>query len=348
MPQNPNAPKIDFHAGPGTGQEVGVMFAFIAIFVILTFGYLAFWKMANKKNEARERDRRQALHEKMAASGDKKYLDEPVNEKKVDRDSAANEGYSSSIHELLTARDTKTLVHEISLILACEALSTTLSTQQGGIVGPSPHPPPTSLNHLSSTTADLVAPQDTTPLSHTYTTTHTTPSVCLVPILRSGLAMLEAFQLLLPATSPAISIHHLGLYREPSTLQPVEYYNNLPYHKPSSQPASQTDSNGSSVPEIAILLDPVIATGGTASAAIQTLLEWGVMKVVLVAVVGNEDGVRRAAGEAEMYNEGEGAGGADKEVEIWVGAVDEGLNDRGMIKPGLGDVGDRLFGTLGK
>ena len=98
------------------------------------------------------------------------------------------------------------------------------------------------------------------------------------------------------------------------------------------------------MPEIAVLLDPIIATGGTSAAAIQTLLEWGVRKVVVLAVLGTVDGVRRAAGVVvEGGWEGEG-----KEVEVWVGGVDGGLDERGMIRPGVGDVGDRLFGTVGK
>lgn len=88
------------------------------------------------------------------------------------------------------------------------------------------------------------------------------------------------------------------------------------------------------MPEIAIVLDPVIATGGTASAAVQTLMEWGVKRVVVLSVLGGREGVERVAGE-------EG-------VEVWVGAVDEEVDGRGMIRPGLGDVGDRLFGTMGK
>lgn len=123
-------------------------------------------------------------------------------------------------------------------------------------------------------------------------------------------------------------MHHLGLFRDPTSLAPVEYYNNLPSHHPTVPP-----------PPLAILLDPVIATGGTAVAAIQTLLEWGVEKVLLLSVLGSEGGIRRAA------EEGDGGGGA---VEIWVGAVDDRVDVKGMIVPGLGDVGDRLFLTLGK
>ena len=123
-------------------------------------------------------------------------------------------------------------------------------------------------------------------------------------------------------------MHHLGLYREPSTLEPVEYYNNLPNHI--------TSSTSESPSSLAVILDPVIATGGTCAAAIQTLREWGAQRVLVLAVAAALPGVARAAQE---WPEG---------VEIWVAGVDEELTDRGMLKPGLGDVGDRLFLTIGK
>jgi uracil phosphoribosyltransferase len=114
----------------------------------------------------------------------------------------------------------------------------------------------------------------------------------------------------------------------------VEYYNNLPYHKPTGdQPSNSANSSAS---ELAILLDPVIATGGTCAAAIQTLREWGVSRVIVVAVLGAVPGVVRAASE---WPEG---------VEIWIAGLDADVTDMGMIKPGLGDVGDRLFLTIGK
>ena len=171
--------------------------------------------------------------------------------------------------------------------------------------------------------------QAESPLNYPYPTETTTPHVALVPILRSGLGMLEALQILLPDPVP---VHHLGLFREPTSLQPVEYYNNLPYHRPTS-----VNHDPFPIPPIAILLDPVIATGATASAAIQTLLEWGVKKVVVISVLGSDSGLRRAAEE----NGTEG-------VEVWVGGMDGEVDARGMIKPGLGDVGDRLFLTIGK
>lgn len=118
-------------------------------------------------------------------------------------------------------------------------------------------------------------------------------------------------------------MHHLGLFREKISLQPVEYYNNLPQAK-------------SAVAKLAIIVDPVIATGGTAAAAIQTLREWGVERIIMIGILGAAEGVIRAA---EEWSEG---------VEIWMGGVDQALTDQGMINPGLGDVGDRLFLTLGK
>lgn len=133
--------------------------------------------------------------------------------------------------------------------------------------------------------------------------------------------MVDAVQALLPQP---ISVHHLGLYREKATLQPVEYYNNLPQ----SQSTSEVTT--------AILVDPVIATGGTAIAAIQTLREWGVQKVIVLNVITASEGLIRAA---EEWPEG---------TEFWVAAVDTELTDKGMIKPGVGDIGDRLFGTIGK
>jgi uracil phosphoribosyltransferase len=109
-------------------------------------------------------------------------------------------------------------------------------------------------------------------------------------------------------------------------LQPVEYYNNLPYHSEQPDP---------SVEHIAIIIDPIIATGGTAIAAIQTLREWGVTKIIMLSILGALEGVRKAAQEWDK-------------VEIWLGQVDDTLDSNGMIKPGCGDVGDRLFGTKGR
>lgn len=142
--------------------------------------------------------------------------------------------------------------------------------------------------------------------------------------------MVDALQTVLPCPVP---VHHLGLFRDPLSLQPIEYYNNLPFTRPNA--STEPESNPSAA-YLAIILDPVIATGGTAVAAVQTLKEWGVQRVILISVLGCAGGVRKAAGEWP------------EATEVWVGGIDEELNDSGMIKPGLGDVGDRLFLTIGK
>ncbi|KAL7958537.1 PRTase-like protein [Trichoderma compactum] len=196
-------------------------------------------------------------------------------------------------------RDVKSLIHEISLIIACEAISSAIKPVDG--------------------------PKDKTPLGFEYATVVSEPSnICIVPILRSGLGMVEAVQTMLPASVP---IHHLGMYREPSTLDPVEYYNNLPRQNPAPGPEGS---------KLAIIVDPVIATGGTCVAAIQTLREWGARRILVLSVLGAAEGVQKAAAE---WPEG---------TEIWIAGVDKELTDGGMLKPGLGDVGDRLFLTIGK
>lgn len=133
---------------------------------------------------------------------------------------------------------------------------------------------------------------------------------------------------MLPSPVP---VHHLGMYREQSTLAPVEYYNNLPNHIP--DPKNPAAASASS---LAIVVDPVIATGGTCIAAIQTLREWGAKKILVLAVLGAADGVRKAA---EEWPEG---------TELWIAGLDEKLSPKGMLEPGLGDIGDRLFLTVGK
>ncbi|KAI6087218.1 PRTase-like protein [Hypoxylon rubiginosum] len=199
------------------------------------------------------------------------------------------------------SREVKTLVNDIATILGCEALATALTPVDG--------------------------PKDETPIGFEYTTTTVEPqALSIVPILRSGLGMVESIQNLLPEPVP---VHHLGLYREPTTLEPVEYYNNLPHHV--SSPSSETHAAS-----LAIVVDPVIATGGTCAAAIQTLKEWGVKKIVVLSVIAAAEGVKRAA------EEWPGA------VDIWVAGVDAELTPNGMLKPGVGDVGDRLFLTIGK
>ncbi|KAF4582799.1 uracil phosphoribosyltransferase [Ophiocordyceps camponoti-floridani] len=188
------------------------------------------------------------------------------------------------------------LLHQIGLIISCDALASNVSAVDG--------------------------PKDTTPLGFEYTTTTVVPrSMCIVPILRSGLSLVQAVQDILPR---AVPVHHLGLYRDDASRAPVEYYNNLPGADIS--PASS----------LAIVVDPIIATGGTCVAAIQALREWGAKKIVVIAVLGAVDGVRTAA---EEWPEG---------CEVWIAGLDDRLTSSGMLQPGLGDVGDRLFLTAGK
>ncbi|HOM03528.1 MAG TPA: uracil phosphoribosyltransferase [Acetivibrio sp.] len=134
-----------------------------------------------------------------------------------------------------------------------------------------------------------------------------------VPILRAGLGMVDGMLKLLPMAR----VGHIGLYRDPETLQPVEYYCKLP-----SDIAER---------EI-VVLDPMLATGGSASAAIKYLKEKGVTGIKLVCLIASSDGIKR-------INEDH------PDVLIYCAAVDDKLNDHGYIIPGLGDAGDRLFGT---
>ena len=114
------------------------------------------------------------------------------------------------------------------------------------------------------------------------------------------------------------SVFHLGLYRDKVSLQPVEYYNKLPPNDPQ---------------DMCLVLDPMLATGGTAIAAINILKEWGVKDIKLVSICGSVYGV-------------EALSKAHPDVEVFIGVVDEELASNGYIIPGLGDAGDRLFNTM--
>lgn len=135
----------------------------------------------------------------------------------------------------------------------------------------------------------------------------------LVPVLRAGLGMADAMLQALPEAS----VWHLGLYRDHETLKPVTYYNKLP-------PIPTMD--------IAVMLDPMLATGGSAIAAIQLLKNAGIRKIKFVGLIAAPEGV--AALEAHH-----------PDVPIYLAAVDSYLNEKGYIVPGLGDAGDRQFGT---
>jgi uracil phosphoribosyltransferase len=138
-------------------------------------------------------------------------------------------------------------------------------------------------------------------------------TIGLVPIMRAGMGMMEGVLELLPS----VQVWHIGVYRDEKTLKPVSYYNRLP--------------TAPSV-EICFVLDPMLATGGSATAAIDILREWGVKWVKFIGLLGAPEGV------AAVQK-------AHPDVPIHLAALDERLNEIGFIVPGLGDAGDRMFGT---
>lgn len=153
----------------------------------------------------------------------------------------------------------------------------------------------------------------TTPITET-TGKFISKQVALVPVLRAGLGMVDALMSLIPAAK----VGHIGLYRDHETHEPVEYYCKLP-------------------PDISerqvIVLDPMLATGGSASAAIDFIKKRGGQKIKLMCIIAAPEGV-----EAVMN--------AHPDIELFCGVIDEKLNENCYIVPGLGDAGDRLFGTV--
>ena len=137
--------------------------------------------------------------------------------------------------------------------------------------------------------------------------------LAIVPILRAGLGMVDGILTLIPSAK----VGHIGLYRDPQTLEPVEYYCKMP------NDISERD---------VIILDPMLATGGSATAAIQFLKGYEVKHLKLMNIIAAPEGIERVHRE-------------HPDVEIYCAAVDEKLNDHGYIVPGLGDAGDRIFGT---
>lgn len=152
-----------------------------------------------------------------------------------------------------------------------------------------------------------------TPLEVTTGEVLSGKKLALVPILRAGLGMVDGMLEVLPSAR----VGHVGLYRDPETLEPVEYYCKLP------KDISERDI---------FVLDPMVATGGSANAAIQFLKERNCKNIRLVCLIAAPEGI------AEVEKE-------NPDVDIYVGVLDRQLNDHGYIVPGLGDAGDRLFGT---
>jgi uracil phosphoribosyltransferase len=135
----------------------------------------------------------------------------------------------------------------------------------------------------------------------------------LVPILRAGLGMVEGVWNLMPSAE----VWHIGLYRDETTLKPVSYYNKLPVEPTVS---------------VCLILDPMLATGGSAVAAVDILKRWGVRKIKFVGILAAPQGIEN------LQNH-------HPDIPIHIAGIDETLNDRGYILPGLGDAGDRQFGT---
>ena len=135
----------------------------------------------------------------------------------------------------------------------------------------------------------------------------------LVPILRAGLGMVEGVWELMPSAE----VWHIGIYRDEQSLKPVEYYNKLPVEPTVS---------------VCLILDPMLATGGSAVATVDILKRWGVKKIKFMGIIGAPEGIERLQK-------------AHPDVPIHLAAIDDHLNDVGFIVPGLGDAGDRQFGT---
>lgn len=194
-------------------------------------------------------------------------------------------------HKLTKLRDTSTkpkkfreLIREISALLAYEATED-LATAPTKVETP-----------LAKTTGEELKQH-----------------IGLIPILRSGLGMVEGIWGLMPSAE----VWHIGLYRDERTLQPVEYYNKLPLEPTVS---------------VCLVLDPMLATGGSAVATVDILKEWGVGKIKFVGILASPAGV------SAMEE-------AHPDVPLHLAVIDDHLNEDGFIVPGLGDAGDRQFGT---
>ncbi|MCO6045997.1 uracil phosphoribosyltransferase [Aeoliella sp. ICT_H6.2] len=153
----------------------------------------------------------------------------------------------------------------------------------------------------------------TTPLTKT-TGGKLAQRIGLIPILRAGLGMVDPVLDLIPTAE----VWHLGLYRDEDTAQPVEYYSKLPPDHPV---------------DVALVVDPMLATGGSMLAALETLKKWGVGQVKLLSIIASEEGIKHVETEYP-------------DTQIYVCKIDPELNDVKYIVPGLGDAGDRIFNTL--
>jgi uracil phosphoribosyltransferase len=151
-----------------------------------------------------------------------------------------------------------------------------------------------------------------TPLS-VCTTQELAMDVVLIPVLRAGLGMVDGISNLIPTAK----VGHIGMYRDHKTLKPITYFAKFPANLPDA---------------VIMVLDPMLATGGSASAAIQVIKDNGAKTIKLVCIVGAPEGIQRIQKD-------------HPDVQIYLAGLDEKLNENGYIVPGLGDAGDRLFGT---
>ncbi len=138
-------------------------------------------------------------------------------------------------------------------------------------------------------------------------------TIGLIPILRSGLGMVEGIWEMIPSAE----VWHIGLFRDERTLRPVAYYNRLPIHPTVS---------------ICLILDPMLATGGSAVKTVDILKKWGATRIKFMGLIGAPEGVERLQQQ-------------HPDVDVYLAALDDHLNEHGFIVPGLGDAGDRQFGT---
>lgn len=163
-------------------------------------------------------------------------------------------------------------------------------------------------------TADLkLSPKDvTTPMGQAHGS-KLEEKIGLVPILRAGLGMVEGIWEMMPSAE----VWHIGLFRDERTLKPVQYYNKLPV---------------SPTVDVCLILDPMLATGGSAAATVDILKNWGAKRIKYIGLIAAPEGIQRLST-------------AHPDVPIHIATVDERLNDIGYIVPGLGDAGDRQFGT---
>ena len=152
-----------------------------------------------------------------------------------------------------------------------------------------------------------------TPICETYGEELSGKRLAVVPILRAGLGMVDGILKMIPAAK----VGHIGLYRDPETYEPVEYYCKLP-----------ADCNEREV----FVVDPMLATGGSSAAAIQMLKDKGVKYIRFLCIIAAPEGVERMKAE-------------HPDVDLYIGALDDHLNEHKYIVPGLGDAGDRIFGT---